>query len=305
LLLVGAAASADELRDSSIELGRWLADEVCSLPRPRVAVLLSGLVRTLHMPHVHRSIAHYAIDALGAETQTFADLKVNGTGRLGIESGADVGAALRYLRPAKVRLDHPDSELNARVFKCHGTLPERTAPMHWIASQWLSVKSAFELMVEYEYERSMRFDAVLRLRTDDVWLAATPPWCTFASLWASERVAYAQLAGSDRQDYVGGLDWWIFVPRSIAEPVFTHVDEYTTACTKSKPVHSEKWLAATLRREKIKLVRLQDMPRVIVYPHKDTARKFCKYVPAYLQMDGLCSKLRYPPHAKFDGQTPR
>ena len=86
--LATAHAGADEaqsMRSASIALGRWQADAVCGAPatRKRVAFLIAGLVRTLPLARVHRSIAQYGIDAMGVDAAVFLELKSAGTGRLG------------------------------------------------------------------------------------------------------------------------------------------------------------------------------------------------------------------------------
>ena len=302
LLLLRRSRTASEhaaaMRTASMALGRWQADAVCGEagPRKKVAVLISGLVRTLHRPHVHRSIAQYGIDAMGVDATVFLELKTNGTGRLGDErrgaaARAEAAAAVEYLRPASVRWDAPESELHAALRPC-GPVPATSATTHWIVSQWLGVKGAFQQMVRHERATGARFDAVLKLRGDDLWLGPGPVWCALDALWAGT-AAYANLVGSDRDDYVGGLDWWLAVPRRFAEDVFLLADAYLS-CNKSNPQHSEKWLSQTLRNTRgLALRRLRHLPRVIVYEERLAAKKFCAYVPAY--QEAACNRLRYPP----------
>ena len=298
-VVVRALRSDDEMRSASIALGQWQADGVCGsvLPRKRVAVLIAGLVRTLGLAHVHRSIGQYGIDAMGADATVFMELKTNGTGRLGREAGgvdAAASAAVEYLRPASVRWNAVDGELHAAMRSC-GPVPATDATTHWIVSQWLGVRNAFVAMLRHERSSGVAFDAVVKLRTDDLWLGPAPYWCALSGLWASPPHAYANLAGSDRADYVGGLDWWLAVPRSHAESVFLMADAYLD-CNKSNPQHSEKWLSQTLKAAGLAVTRLRHMPRVIVYEERQTAKKFCGYVPEYLGADGACGRLRYPRH---------
>ena len=57
-------------------------------------------------------------------------------------------------------------------------------------------------------------------------------------------------------------------------------------------------LAQTLRATKLDVVRLKHLPRVIVYEERDSAKKFCSYVPDYLAADGACHRLRYAHHGR-------
>ena len=296
--LATAHARADEaqsMRSASIALGRWQADAVCGAPakRKRVAFLIAGLVRTLPLARVHRSIAQYGIDAMGVDAAVFLELKSAGTGRLGAERG-DAGAAaaaIAYLRPASARWDAAGGELHAALRPC-GPVPPADAPTHWVVSQWLGLRNAFREMVRHERREDVRFDAVVKLRGDDLWLGPAPVWCALDGLWAGA-AAYANLAGGGDDSYVGGLDWWLAVPRDHADRVFTMADAYLN-CSKANPQHSEKWLAQTLRGTPgLALRRLRDLPRVIVYEERLAAKKFCAYVPDYLRP--ACHKLRYPP----------
>ena len=147
------------------------------------------------------------------------------------------------------------------------------------------------------------------IRTDDVWLAQLPPWCAFRELFPARgagaasprrrefrRRAYTELVKGAKESYPGGSDWWQFVPREAARPVFTLVESYLRCDERGGALRtngtSERWLASAIERATgAPPVRLRNLPRAIVRMHAGANPEYCDYVPAYLKE--ACVQLRY------------
>ena len=257
-------ASDSELRDASRRTRSLLSSAFCPAAKrvPTLAVLLVGEVRTLTLPHVYWSIAQHAIDAPGADAKLFMDLKRGlyeghepTMQKVHRQSTATVALerALKVLQPAGIRIDHADSSLGPHLMRPDCTVDHghHYTSLTRTIGRWLSVRSAYEMMRQHEAAAGAEFDAVMQIRSDDVWLAPLPPWCTFTRLFRpsgaalGQQVAYLELVGSRSSHYVGGADWWYLLSRRAASSVLNLADMYLS-CTGNLSIVSSEYVTRPL-----------------------------------------------------------
>lgn len=247
VLLFGTVSATTEL--AAHPTNTSLSDELCSSAspppgrRPWVAVVLCGNFRTFPDPRVYKSIRTNLIDALGPEGNvvTFVygkldeELKPQGLKGGNIHSSKEemraaslaVHQALQHLQAdgrivhARILHNHTDAD----VLKSH--CPMYTGEHAWQAPSYVgqlhTLHSAFQMVKAYEAKHGINFTWVAKARLDAMWLHSVAPWCTYRP-----GTAYATAPAP--------ADWFMFLPRKVAEAVFVAPLEDYHECARTKSV---------------------------------------------------------------------
>ena len=127
--------------------------------RLRAAVCIAGLARSLSMPRVYNSIAANVTRTLGAETQTFYVLDLQG------RPLHDFGAAWRAVPPDHFAFYDEPRGTWSNLPKCYW------APADNSHKLFAKFHTCLHMITEAEIAQRIQFDWVLRLRPDMEWLA--------------------------------------------------------------------------------------------------------------------------------------
>ena len=157
----------------------------------RVAAFLAGPVRSLLRPAVHRTVATQFWGAFGGVRVLFA--RLYDTAALDTSERAQLLCVLRYLSlsggvhgaalsvwsaPTTPGKAMPDgTALSACSFARGADLAVHPYMVQSLARQLATLRACFERMLAHEVTHGMKFDWVLRTRTDTAFLMPVPPHC--------------------------------------------------------------------------------------------------------------------------------
>jgi hypothetical protein len=223
-------------------------DELCAATpqkRPWIAVMLCGNFRTFSDPRVHKTIRSKLTDALGANVVTFIYGKVDGehkpNGLRGdvVRSSAAalarevqlVSAAIDYLKAGSRRVVYR-VENHTRREDLHPKCPiydNQNKETIWKTNSYVgqlqSNHVAFKMVEAYETEHGVRFEWVAKARPDAMWLRSVAPWCTYRP-----GTAYVIAPAP--------ADWFMLLPRAVAQDAFLHPYESSAQCAKDNSAHA-------------------------------------------------------------------
>ncbi|OLQ10165.1 hypothetical protein AK812_SmicGene6101 [Symbiodinium microadriaticum] len=130
--------------------------------RLRAAVCIAGLARSLWMPEVHKSIAENVTRTLGARTQIFYVLDLQG------RKLRDFSAAFRMVPPDQLAFYDERKGISgtwSKLARCHWTPGDNS---HHVFAKF---QTCLHMITEAEKAQGFRFHWVLRLRPDMAWMA--------------------------------------------------------------------------------------------------------------------------------------
>ena len=245
LALLGAPSPADCVPPSNASH----SDELCSSAsapdrKPWIAVVLCGNFRTFPDPRVYKSIRANLVDAFGGNI--VQDFRLRQAGRRaytppGLKgtvvraseqernaSEARVRVAIEYVqedgRIVEARIVRRTPEALVRV-DCPMYTKQRTNNDVWLeptyVGQLQSMHSAFHMMEAYEAKHGIRFGWVAKARLDAMWLRGVAPWCTY-------RPGTAYVISP------APADWFMLLPRAVAQAVMVNPLEDYHECAKVK-----------------------------------------------------------------------
>ena len=216
---------------------------------PLVAAFLAGPVRSLLTPSVHRSIANLFWGAFGGRRVLFARLfDVHSLDAPGLERLLCVlrsmlmsahrdesNARLRYFPPAgewsaptaagKSFLPNASVHLRCR-FASHTQLAEFPYMVQSLERQLNTLRACFDRMSAYEATWGVRFDWILRTRTDTAFLRPVRPYCTIHAGTVHHARSFAK--GSDVHHMFA--DHAAVVPRTLGDQLFRGVASRLATC---------------------------------------------------------------------------
>ena len=240
------AASAPGHRPDSRTVSASSSVPLASL---RYAVVMSGMVRTLIFPAVYNNIHETVVASLNA------DVFLSISSELGATSNATVGQELRgalsALRPIDWRVV-PASLVRERAaaWEAAGCTPQR---FHMV-SQWFTVAVGYSLLRAHEDARGMRYDVIVRTRTDLVMeqtisrglaeFAALVPWRVWTlcvdmgldlGLVGTDADSHARATSAYTSAVVcPGQDGFAIMPRAASDAYFRTLDQFDCTSTFSR-----------------------------------------------------------------------
>lgn len=259
---------------------------------PRVAFCMSGHARTMFLPKNYNSIRQNLLDAFGADTKVFGYLKWDDSSMIKVDP---MDAGQQRKKPASVQVTRENLEPalkemlftnltfandpyppklntklnfyeNGRYVNGRYQAPRATPWGQYAArsvAQLLSLRGCYSMVEQFERDTETRFDMVVRLRPDDFWMSAIPPYCAFDDLSKS---SYMPMAGAT-------TDVFFMLNREVANPVFALADTYykRTGAVFTK-IHGniEAWIALIIETE-------SNRTGYKVYEHFPFARALHRY----------------------------
>lgn len=242
LVLLGAPSPVDCAPPTNVSH----SDELCSSAtapdrKPWIAVVLCGNFRTFTDPRVYKSIRANLVDAFGGNVVTFVFGKLDGEQKpSGLRGGAvrasdqEMDASEARVREAIEYLQEGGRIVEARIArKTPQDIIKADCPMYrnsrttnvWLEGTYVgqlqSMHSAFHMVEAYEAKHGIRFGWVAKARLDAMWLRGVAPWCTY-------RPGTAYVISP------APADWFMLLPRTVAEAVMVNPLENYHQCAKVK-----------------------------------------------------------------------
>lgn len=222
-----------------------LADDLCApSPKPRIALMACGNMRTFGDPRVYKSLRHNVVDALGGNTSVFVWMrlgddayKVNeeeharpGYQRLDyVHSLEKVRTAVSYIakhgRNVEVIFEYVNGTSDD-IFNDNCSIFDslKTHKQAWLRKLFPSYIGqmhthymAFQMVEAYELQQGMKFDYVIKTRTDIVFLRSVMPFCAY--------LPNAVYTGRDSPS-----DWILLMPRAVAHEAMRAVWDRYRSC---------------------------------------------------------------------------
>ena len=219
--------------------------------RVLVAAFLAGPVRSLLTPAVHRTIQSLFWDRFGGSRVVFARLydvhALDAPRRrqlLCVLSGLSGGRGGEWSAPlpsGKSFLSNASTVSRCR-FAGGSQLAQNPYMVQSLERQLATLRACYDRMLVYERRQSLRFDWILRTRTDTAFLKPARPHCNLGD-GLSSSVLHARSFSKGTDVHHMFADHAAIVPRQYAEAFFVGIGERLSACTSSgatmPPSHSE------------------------------------------------------------------
>ena len=224
--------------------------EGCKEKRPPlVAAFLAGPVRSLLTPSVHRTIDQNFWSRFRGRTVLFA--RLYDVGLLDVSRARSLHCILVSISGGRGEWSAPPASGKAfvhdasHISRCRfasGTqLAQHTYMAQSLERQLATLRACYERMVHYERVQAMRFDWILRTRTDTAFLRPVKPHCAIDP----SAIYHARAFGKGGNGSIHHMfaDHAAIVPRELAHALFVRVAARLAKCVTHgealPPSHSE------------------------------------------------------------------
>lgn len=188
----------EELKFSYVTEFRGNKSPNVTKPKPKIAYIFAGSARSFVCDKVHWSIRSHLIDAFGGESYTFVRIAIDdnrniktGLGTLWTPPYKDneVNETLKILAPRVVQYFSFSNQVEEMKLNYpgldHAVFRENDRRRY---SMFYHRCMAYKLMTKYEKDNNLRFDWVVLVRLDAIWLEPVLPITSYQNdrVWITE-----------------------------------------------------------------------------------------------------------------------
>ena len=182
------------------------------IPVPEVAYCLVGLPHTFKYENVYATLKHNAMEGFGGNPHVFVSLE-RPNGKTVDEVLIELETALKFVgNIADIDIFEAISEINLESMVNYKARFNNIGhqDLLQVIEQYANAQRCYKRVEMYEKQHNMKFDWIMRVRSDMVYFQAFPPYCMYDKTAA----------------YHTGYDHLNFISRQHGDAFFNFLDHY-------------------------------------------------------------------------------